>query len=111
MSDSHSKHEYYDAGNREHVKQSKLHSKFRRKQELADLAFVLSSREGRRFMWRILTHCKVYQSIWEPSAKIHYNAGRQDVGHYLQSEILSADPQAYIKMINEEPEREPLSED
>lgn len=66
-----------------------------------DLAKVLTAIEGRRTMWRLLEHCGVFETVWENSARIHYNAGRQDVGHYIMQEIIKAEPEAFAKMMNE----------
>jgi hypothetical protein len=71
------------------------------KERKRDLQEVLSTIEGRRFLWGQLGKCKVYESIWESSAKIHYNAGKQDLGHELMREILDASPEAYLQMQKE----------
>lgn len=69
--------------------------------ELADLRAILQLEAGRRVMWRFLAHCGVHESIWEPSAKIHYNAGRQDVGHYIEAKIVRASEEFYELMQRE----------
>jgi hypothetical protein len=66
-----------------------------------DLRAILATVEGRRFMWRLLGRCKTFSSIYEASARIHYNAGQQDIGHNLLIEIDEADPEAFFKMRNE----------
>lgn len=76
----------------------------RRERELNDLRFVLSTREGRRTIWRLMEQCKTYGSIFEASAKIYYNSGRQDVGHYLMAEIAEADEDALFLMMKENKE-------
>ena len=90
-----------NAANEEQQKEASTKIKLTRESEMNDLRFILSSQQGRRFAWRFLGHCRVFASVWEPSAKIHYNAGRQDVGHFLQSEIVEADPDMYLKMMIE----------
>jgi hypothetical protein len=72
-----------------------------RDRELEDLRVILSTPHGRRFMWRLMGHCRVHGSIWEPSAKIHYNSGQQDIGHFLQAEIVEAGEQFYFQMMKE----------
>jgi hypothetical protein len=49
-------------------------------------------------------HCKTFESIFEPSAKIYYNSGRQDVGHYLMKEIVEAGEHYLLKMMMENKE-------
>lgn len=72
-----------------------------RKQELEDIKSILKTDEGRRFIWRLLSHCKVFNSIWSPSASIHYLAGKQDVGHFVLSEVTDADADSLLKMMKE----------
>jgi hypothetical protein len=71
----------------------------------ARLAATLRSVEGRAALMDILEDCKVYESIWHPSAAIHYNAGVQDVGHQLLARIIEADEQLYETMEREARER------
>ena len=72
-----------------------------RELELNDLRVVLSTGEGRRFIWRLLAHCKVFGSIWSQSAAIHYYAGKQDVGHFVWAEIAAANEDAIFQMMTE----------
>lgn len=90
-----------NAADEEQVKESKLHEKFSRETELSDVAHVLSSPQGRRFYWRLLTECKTFESIMTGSAYTYYNSGKQDLGHYLLGELNAADPEAYLKMLKE----------
>lgn len=67
----------------------------------ASLQVVLQSAEGRLVLWGIIEGAGVFESIWDPSAKIHYNAGRQDYGHRLRNNCMLADPDAYQLMERE----------
>lgn len=90
-----------NAADEEQLKEAKISLKLTRDTELNDLRFILSHTQGRRFFYRLLEQCKVFNSVWEASAKIHYNSGRQDVGHFIQAEIVEADQDAYFKMLTE----------
>lgn len=81
------------------VKEAKEREQSRREQELSDLAVLLELPEGKRFFWRLLTHCKTFESIWHSSALIHYNAGTQDIGHWMLSEIAKARPDVLPQMM------------
>lgn len=83
------------------VAKTKRKVKDRRNQELNDIRTVLSTVSGRRLLWRMMEHTKTFGSIWEPSAKIHYNSGKQDVGHFIMAEIMEADPNLFMKMMKE----------
>ena len=66
-----------------------------------DLEAVLETVSGRRLLWRIMGKCKTFESVWESSARIHYNAGQQDIGHWLMQEINDTNQDAFLKMIKE----------
>lgn len=83
------------------VRKAAERAKSMREKELNDIAALLQTDYGRRFIWRLLGHCKVFGSVWESSAKIHYNSGVQDVGHFLLAEVTEADPDSLIKMMKE----------
>jgi hypothetical protein len=90
-----------NAADETQVKDAANKEKRGRERDLEDLAFLLSDKRGRRAMWRILSYCGTFKSIWEPSAKIHYNAGQQDVGHYMLNDLMDASEENYILMAKE----------
>lgn len=69
--------------------------------ESNDLRSILSTLEGRRVLWRILSECKTFGTIWHPSAAIHYNSGKQDLGHWLMGEITEAGEDYLFNMMKE----------
>lgn len=83
----------------------------RKAQRVADaFHFVASSAQGREFLWELIGYCKTHESIWHPSAAIHYNAGVQDVGHYLEKMFNDHEPHAFISMMQEALKRREASE-
>ena len=87
------------------VKKREDEVKRKRKKELIDLRVVLSKPEGRRVFWRLLTHCNVFSSVFNTNnAMMAKNAGKQDVGHFIQAEIVEADENLYISMMKENKE-------
>lgn len=90
-----------NAGSPSQVKRAEREAKFRRETELAELRELLKDRKFRNFVFRFLTYTKVYNSIFEQSSKIYYNAGQQDVGHFLMAEIVEADQPLYLQMLKE----------
>lgn len=83
------------------VARAKKVEKERREIELEDLRAVLATDEGRRFIWRMISHCQVFGSVWSPNERIHYNAGVQDVGHWLLAEVSEADEIKILEMMQE----------
>ena len=90
-----------NAADPKQVKKAKSKEDRKRFEELRDLRAVLETEEGRRVLWRFLEECKVFGSVWHPSAQIHYNAGRQDFGHYIMSEIVDAGEEYLFTLMKE----------
>lgn len=90
-----------NAADPKQVKDAAKREESKRQQELNDICAILALTEGRRFLWRILGHCKAFESVWSPNAQIHYNAGIQDVGHFLMAEITEANAEAMLLMMKE----------
>lgn len=90
-----------NAADEQQVAQATEKEKLERELELDDLRKVLATESGRRLLWRLLTRASVHKSIWEPSAKIHYNSGQQDFGHFIEAEVLEANDEAYFQMMRE----------
>lgn len=90
-----------NAADPEQVKNAVTKTNLKRDDELNDLRYLLTLPQFRRFVWRLLKFCKVFETIWSPSALIHYNSGQQDVGHFVTAEVVSADPEALVKMMVE----------
>ena len=91
-----------NASDKPQVERAGRKQKNRREQELADIRAMLELREGRRFIWSRLEKCKVFASIWDPSAKIHFLEGRRDVGLQLMADVAEADETAFLVMMTEE---------
>ena len=84
------------------VKKGKETVEHRRREELADLAWVASAPAGRRVLWRFMAECKTYESIFDGhGSRMSYNSGRQDFGHFLMGEVTEADPKAMLTMMQE----------
>lgn len=90
-----------NAASKKQVDSAEAKERRQRDGELQDLRVVMSTGEGRRFMWRLMAKCRAFTSIHENSAKIHYNSGQQDLGFFLLNEIDEADPEMFFKMRNE----------
>lgn len=94
-----------NAADAEQVKRAGRKTRDRRADELADLRAVLATPAGRRVLWRVLEHCRVFESVWSEGAQIHANAGRQDVGHFVMAEIEQADDEAIFRLMVEARQR------
>jgi len=70
--------------------------------EAQDAKSVLQTAGGRRLLWRILTYCRVFESVYdERPNKIAYNSGRQDTGHFITGIIAFAGEEYLLRMMKE----------
>ena len=90
-----------NAADQQQVRAAGQKERFRRKDELEDVQFLLSTLQGRRVLWRLLDYCGVFRSIYTQSSQIYYNSGQQDIGHFLMAEIAEADQAGFLKMMQE----------
>lgn len=68
-----------------------------------DLQKILSLAEGRRYLWYLLSKTGLYETSFAThSNQMAFNEGERNVGLRLQKEIMEADAEAHLKMINEE---------
>lgn len=91
-----------DASDRAQVREAEKRTQLKLTEQQRDLMKVLALPEGRRVFWRLLTKAGVFESVWENSAKIHYNAGQQDFGHMIMRMIVEeAGEKFYFDMMTE----------
>jgi hypothetical protein len=72
-----------------------------REDQLNDIRSLLNTDYGRRFLWRYVTKCRVFQSVWDPGVAMHYNEGQRNVGLSMLADITEADPTALVSMMEE----------
>lgn len=77
-----------------------------RRRELADVAFILSTAEGRRFYWRFISRCGVFKSSMTGNNTTFYNEGERNIGLIMMADMNEADPTAYLKMMTESKQME-----
>lgn len=76
-----------------------------REREQNDLRWVMSSKQGRRFMWRLLSRAGLFQSSFNPdNAVMAFNEGNRNAGLSQMNDIMEACPERYTDMLNEQKE-------
>lgn len=91
-----------NAADKQQVEDAAQAEKRGRMREVDDMRSVLSSSQGRRVLWRIMQQCGVNQTVLgDTDARTNFNAGRQDVGHFVLAEIVEAAPARYLEMMME----------
>lgn len=74
-----------------------------RDQELLDWQSTFDTPQRRRTLRKILAYCGVHRTVLGPTdAQTNFNAGRQDVGHFVEAQVLEADPLIYSLMVTED---------
>lgn len=92
----------YDAGNFEDVKQALKKHKLLEDTRETGLRQILSTAEGRAFLWYLLERCGVYQSSFSADAlTMAFNEGRRDIGNFILAAIHHVNPVAYLTMTQE----------
>lgn len=90
-----------NAADPKQVKHAERAEKKARELELADLRELLKTESGRRFVFRVMGYCKLFSDIWDPSSRIHFNAGIQHVGNWLLAEVTASDEESFFTMMRE----------
>ncbi len=90
-----------NAADPQQVRRAERKTRDLERQYLEALREVMHTYAGRHVMRTQLEHAGIFRSIWDPSSRIHYNAGQQDAGHRLQAELVQADEDAYELMERE----------
>ena len=85
-------------------KQDKLEAKNRRRREkeLGDIRKLLSTPEGRRFYWRVLSKCGVFHSSWTGDTnQTLVNEGKREIGIVFLDDLLEASPNVFAQLQRE----------
>tara|TARA_R110000803_G_scaffold4054_6_gene13896 strand:- start:8811 stop:9071 length:261 start_codon:yes stop_codon:yes gene_type:complete len=75
-----------------------------RRDELSDIKVVMSTENGRRFMYRQLVRAGLYKISYVAGAgpdHTAFNEGGRNVGLWLSGELMQADPAMFMKMMEE----------
>lgn len=101
-----------NAADPEQVKRAGQKEREARAWELTDLRQVLSTPQGRRFVWKYLCLCGVFRSSVDHDPNmVYFHEGRREIGLALMADVVEADPAAYQLMADEarleEQKREP----
>ena len=75
-------------------------------QDIADFKWLMGDSRGRRFMWRTMGSCRIFQgSIGPTDAITNFNEGQRNVGLLLLSQVNDLTPELYAVMAAENVEQ------
>lgn len=90
----------------EQVKRAGDKIKLAQMQAENDMRTLLAMPEYRRFVAWLFAECRISASVWSPSAAIHRDAGRQELGHAVARKIVEVDKKALSELLTDAYERE-----
>lgn len=84
------------------VKDAKQRAKLRREREVSDLKAVMSTPEGRRFVWRLLDLGQIFESRFRMnSLEMAFVEGNANLATAIYADIDAECPELFLKMRNE----------
>ena len=90
-----------NAADPQQVKQAGGAQRRKREMELRDVANILESQSGRRFVWRYLEECGVFKTSFTGTSQTFYLEGQRNIGLKLLADVNDAAPDAYLVMLKE----------
>lgn len=76
-----------------------------REKEQNDLRWVMSNKQGRRFIYRLLSEAGVYRlSFNTNNAVMAFNEGGRNIGLNLLNNVMGSCPERYTEMLAEQKE-------
>jgi hypothetical protein len=97
----------YNAGDAQQVAHRQKSQKTRDLQKKAALRVLMSTPDGRMWMWDLLTRCGVYHSSYSSDAlAMAFHEGHRNIGLHLTAEINRLSPEMYARMVNENQTKE-----
>jgi hypothetical protein len=97
----------FNAADKDAVAQRDRETLRKREGELADLRAVMADQVAARVLWRVLERCHVYQtSFTGHGSRDSFLEGERNIGLFLISEMIEADPKGYANLLTKEKSRD-----
>lgn len=77
-------------------------SKLAQQNEAEDFKWLMSSKRGRRIVWRLLERTGVYRSSFTGNSETFFREGQRNVGLMLMAQINEFSPDQYALMLKEQ---------
>lgn len=87
-----------NAGDEGEIRNARDREKLIAQREADDLAFLLASPQGRRYIWRQIGQCGVFKTSFTGNSTTFFNEGARNIGLQMLAEI---DPDALALMMKE----------
>lgn len=93
----------YDTADPQQVNSARKRSARKDRERINFVAAVMESKEGRAWMWGMLTRCRVFDNAFVPGQPdaTGFKLGERNVGLFLLQDVMRAAPDAYSIMAKE----------
>lgn len=92
----------FDASNETQVRQRSLAAKRREKADRDILTGLMSSPDGRAWLWSLLAQCHIYQTSFDPDPHVAaFKEGERNIGLWLVQAINRTCPDLMIQAMKE----------
>lgn len=75
--------------------------KRRAERKLNDMRKIVSTAEGRRFIWDLLSEARIFHSSYTGNSDTYFNEGKRNIGLGVLESLMRAKPDAFTQMQNE----------
>jgi len=70
-------------------------ARIERANELDDIKFMMKTKQGRRFMWRLLTVGNIFRKCFTGNSQTFYNEGKREMTLEFYQDIMEASPDQF----------------
>lgn len=72
-----------------------------RLKEIEDFKWLMSHKQGRRIVWRILEKAGVYRQTFTGNSETFFLEGKRSIGLFVLAEVHEVSADAYVQMLKE----------
>lgn len=90
-----------NAADEAQVKERGRQQKSKRQSELDDVYFILGTFQGRRFFWRYLSRCGIFETSFTGNNTTFFKEGERNIGLQMLADLNQSNPNAYAVMMKE----------
>lgn len=93
--------DYSDPADQRKAERVQERERDKRDRELEDTRLILSTKEGRRFFWRWISRCHVFETSFTGNNTTFFKEGERNVGIQMLADLNAAAPEQYAVMQKE----------
>lgn len=94
----------FDSDDEARLQKNEAERKDKRARELEEIQLVVSSKHGRKFYWRLLTMCHLFETSFTGNNTTFFKEGERNIGLCLMRDLMEANPESFTLMQKEHAE-------